>query len=114
MRPTPWNPKPIPTAFMDYETGHGVTSDGVPFKAAAGARRQKPNLVDKLNAAAQLRVAGQPVTRIFLTGKVPPNDRKTRHWLLTQTPGWETPEATGSAPLPPDASTTSKPVSAST
>lgn len=91
MRPTPWNPKPIHTAFMDYETGYGVTSDGVPFKAAPGARRQKPNLVDKLNAAAQLRVAGQPVTRIFLTGKVPRNDRNTRHWLLTQTPGWETP-----------------------
>lgn len=51
MRPTPWTPKAIPTAFMDFETGRGVTSDGVPFKAAPGARRKKPNLVDKLNAA---------------------------------------------------------------
>ena len=114
MRPTPWNPKPIHTAFMDYETGYGVTSDGVPFKAAPGARRQKPNLVDKLNAAAQLRVAGQPVTRIFLTGKVPRNDTTPATGSLPRPPAGKPPEATGSAPLPPDASTTSKPASAST
>lgn len=91
MRPTPWHVKPIPTAFMDYETGKGVTSDGVPFTANITPGRKKPTLTDKLNTAAQLRVGGAPVTRILFTGKIPPNDRNTRHWLLVKTPGWETP-----------------------
>ncbi len=90
MRPTPWKPRPIPTAFMDYETGRGVLSNGQPFTPKISPRRQKPTLADKLDTVANLRINGQEIKRILFTGKIPTAESNGRHWLLVQTPGWET------------------------
>lgn len=86
-RPQPWAPKRVFTVYMDYTTGQGVQDNGTAFKTYIGGRTKNPTLTDKLNSAAY--AAGTlPEVRIMLTGKVPPNDRNTRHWLLVQTPGW--------------------------
>lgn len=83
MRPQPWSPKPVPTLWMDYVTGHGVTDTGNRVKATPGDRRQNPNLADKLNLAATLGVS-----RIMFTGEVPKSEGGKRHWLLVKTPMW--------------------------
>lgn len=87
-RPHPWKIRRVPTVFMDYTTGRGVLDNGQPFRADAGTGRKHPNLTDKLNAVSHMAGPGVERIRIMLTGKVPPNDRNTRHWLLVQTPGW--------------------------
>lgn len=87
-RPKAWKPKPIPTVFMDYVTGQGVLDNGTPFKASILGRTKNPTLTDKLNSVHHLNPNLDRV-RIMFTGKVPPNDRNTRHWLLVETPGWE-------------------------
>lgn len=87
-RPQPWRVSPIPSVFMDYTTGHGVLDTGATFKARISAGRKNPTLTDKLDTVAHIAGPAIPKIRIMLTGKVPPSDRQTRHWLLVQTPGW--------------------------
>lgn len=86
-RPRPWKPKPIPTVFMDYVTGQGVLDNGASFKASILGRTKNPTLTDKLKSV-DYASQGVDHVRIIFTGKVPPNDRNTRHWLLVETPGW--------------------------
>lgn len=87
-RPRPWQIRRVPTVFMDYVTGQGVLDNGQPFRADASRGLKHPNLTDKLNAVSHVAGPGLDRVRIMLTGKVPANDRNTRHWLLVQTPGW--------------------------
>lgn len=84
MRPQPWSPKPVPTIWMDYTTGHGVTDTGNRIKAMASEGRQNPNLTDKLNVA-----AAHGAARIMFTGSVPKSEGGKRHWLLVKTPMWK-------------------------
>lgn len=98
MRPQPWTHlKKIPTVWMDFATGRGVTSDGTPVVPKVGRGRKNPNLVDKLDTVAALD--GPPIKRIMLTGKVPKAEEGQRHWLLTQTPGWKAKGHWVSAPV---------------
>lgn len=87
-RPQPWRVSPMPTVFMDYTTGQGVLDNGNPFRSRVSPGLKNPNLTDKLDSVAHMAGAGVEKIRIMLTGKVPPADRSTRHWLLVQTPGW--------------------------
>lgn len=89
MKPQPWKVSRIPTAFMDYETGKGVLSNGQHFTSKISPRRKKPTLTDKLDTVADLRLNGQEITRILFTGKVPTTETGARHWLTVQTPGWQ-------------------------
>lgn len=87
MRPQPWSPKPVSTVWLDYVSGEGVNDAGQRVKATPGDRRQKPNLTDKLNLAAQLGVE-----RIMFTGEIPKHDPENHnfrvHWLTVRTPKW--------------------------
>ena len=87
-RPQPWSIKPIPTVFMDFTTGQGVLDNGQPFRSQTSPGRKNPTLTDKLNSVAHVAGPGVEQVRIMFTGKVPPADRNTRHWLMVQTPGW--------------------------
>lgn len=89
-RPQPWRVSPVPTVFMDYTTGQGVLDNGQPFRSHTSPGRKNPTLTDKLNSVASVAGSSVDRVRIMLTGKVPPADRNTRHWLLVQTPGWST------------------------
>lgn len=89
MRPRGFNYREKPIAFMDYVSGQGVLSNGQPFSPIISPRRKNPTLTDKLNTAASLSVNGEPVDTIMLTGKVPSAQTEGRHWLLVQTPGWD-------------------------
>ncbi|WP_271438062.1 hypothetical protein [Micrococcus luteus] len=73
----------IPTLWADYKTGQGVMGNGQRVQPKIGPRRKSPNLQDMLDTAAD---AG--AQRIMFTGKVPAADQGQRHWLLVQTPGW--------------------------
>lgn len=87
-RPQPWRVSPIPTVFMDYTTGQGVLDTGQPFRSHTSPGRKNPTLADKLDSVAHIAGPTVEKVRILLTGKVPPADRNTRHWLMVQTPGW--------------------------
>lgn len=87
-RPQPWQIRPMRTAFMDYVTGQGVLEDGTLFRSRISPGRKNPTLADKLETVAHIFRVDGPKIRIMLTGKVPPADRQTRHWLLVETPGW--------------------------
>lgn len=78
----------MPTVYMDYTTGQGVLDNGNPFRSRISPGLKNPNLTDKLDSVAYAAGAGVEKIRVILTGKVPPADRNTRHWLLVQTPGW--------------------------
>ncbi|MGP9587214.1 hypothetical protein ACT3TB_16315 [Micrococcaceae sp. AOP34-BR2-30] len=87
-RPQPWRISPVPTVFMDFTTGQGVLDNGHPIRSQISPGRKTPTLTDKLNSVAYAAGAGVEKVRIMFTGKVPPADRNTRHWLMVQTPGW--------------------------
>lgn len=87
-RPVPWRVSPIATVWMDFETGKGVLDNGTPFTSRISPGRKKPTLTDKLESVHSVAPPGIEKIRIMLTGKVPLADRETRHWLLVQTPGW--------------------------
>lgn len=83
MRPTPWQPRPIPTLWLDYTTGAGVDDAGHLIKPLIGGRRTKPQLVDLLETARH-----HQAERIMLTGAVPLSEPGRRHWLAVRTEGW--------------------------
>lgn len=86
-RPRPWKLQEITTVYMDYVTGQGVFDTGAPFKASILGRTKNPTLTDKLNSVDHA-TGNLSRVKIVFTGKVPPNDRNTRHWLLVETKGW--------------------------
>lgn len=82
--PVPWQPKRVPTIWVDFSTGTGYTDRGVRVRPKIGENRKKPNLQDLLDTA-----ASYDAERIMLTGKLPqPELTNNRHWLLVKTPGW--------------------------
>lgn len=83
-RPRIWEVKGDPTIWIDQTTGRGVTDEGTQVTPKIGARRKNPNLVDLVDTA-----ANYGATRIMLTGPRPDPQPSTRHWLLTETPGWK-------------------------
>lgn len=84
MKPPVWrHVKPVPTIWVDYTTGRGVTDDGRTVRPKVGERRKNPNLADLLDTAQLLGAQ-----RIMLTGKVPDPVPGKRHWLIAKTPGW--------------------------
>lgn len=89
-RPQPWKFRPVPTVWMDFTTGQGVLDSGASFRSHVSPGRKNPSLTDKLNSVAHAVGEADERVRIVLTGKVPPADRNTRHWLMVQTPGWST------------------------
>ena len=74
----------IPTLWMDYTSGQGVSSDGARITPKIGGRRKNPNLTDMLDTA-----HSYGAKRIMLTGRVPSLREDVRAWLLVQTPGWK-------------------------
>lgn len=82
-RPRAWTPKEVPTIWVDYATGQGVTREGTRLTPKLGERRKTPNLTDMLDTAASYGAA-----RIMFTGKIPAGEPGGRHWLLVQTPNW--------------------------
>jgi hypothetical protein len=83
VRPRGWTPKEIPTIWVDYTTGQGVTREGTSVRPKIGGTRKNPNLTDMLDTA-----ASYGAERIMFTGKVPPGEPGGRHWLLVGTPNW--------------------------
>lgn len=82
-RPVPWSPRDVPTVWLDYATGRGLTDAGAPVTPRVTGRRKTPSLGDLLDTAHTLGAR-----RVMLTGAVPRNDVTKRHWLYTKTPGW--------------------------
>lgn len=74
----------IPTLWMDYVTGQGVSSDGARVTPKIGPRRKNPNLTDMLDTA-----HSYGAKRIMLSGRVPSLKEDVSAWLLVQTPGWK-------------------------
>lgn len=89
MRPHRMNYRAKHIAFMDYQTGQGVLSNGQAFSPIISPRRKYPTLTDKLNTVASLSIDGRPVEVIMFTGKIPPAETSGRHWLMVQTPDWD-------------------------
>lgn len=87
-RPVAWEIKPVPTIFMDFKTGQGVRDDGQSFRSQVSPQRKNPTLTDKLNSVIAITPSTVEFIRIMFTGKIPPADRNTRHWLIVETPGW--------------------------
>jgi len=87
-RPVFWSVNPVPTIFMDFKTGQGVFDTGQPFRSQVSPGRKNPTLTDKLNSALTAAPSSLDFIRIMFTGKIPPADRNTRHWLIVETPGW--------------------------
>lgn len=87
-RPRIWRPAEIPTIWVDFVTGRGVSDSGQSVTPRIGERRKNPNLWDLLETAHALGAE-----RIMLTGRVPQVDDSPdrRHWLIAKTPGWTTP-----------------------
>ncbi|MER7074208.1 hypothetical protein ABT295_21040, partial [Terrabacter sp. NPDC000476] len=83
MRPAPWKVRPVPTVWLDYVTGVGVTDSGARVTPKIAGRRKRPVLVDLLDTAHNLSAE-----RIMLTGKVPQQGLGEQHWLIAETPGW--------------------------
>lgn len=82
-RPVPWSPREVPTVWLDYVTGRGVTDAGATVTPRVTGRRKNPSLADLLDTAHALGAR-----RIMLSGAVPANSPTKRHWLLASTPGW--------------------------
>lgn len=82
-RPKTWQPKAVPTIWVDHTTGTGVTDDGTQVRPVIGRGRKNPNLTDLLDTASAYGAG-----RIMLTGKRPEPAPGIRHWLYVQTPGW--------------------------
>lgn len=74
----------VPTLWLDYVTGQGVTDDGAAVQRRIGQGRKNPNLTDMLDMA-----HSYGAKRIMLTGKAPTLRNDVRAWLLVQTPGWK-------------------------
>lgn len=74
----------IPTLWMDYTSGQGISGDGTRITPKIGGRRKSPNLTDMLDTA-----HSYGAKRIMLTGRVPSLREDVRAWLLVQTPGWK-------------------------
>lgn len=74
----------VPTLWLDYASGQGVTSDGAHATPKIGRGRKTPNLTDMLDMA-----HSYGAKRIMLTGNVPLLRENVRAWLLVQTPGWK-------------------------
>lgn len=82
-RPAAMTPRHLPTIWLDWATGQGVTDDGAAVSARISGRRQTPTLVDLLDLAGLHRAE-----RIMLTGEVPKTATDGTHWLRVPTPGW--------------------------
>lgn len=82
-RPVPWSPREVPTVWLDYVTGRGVTDPGATVTPRVTGRRKNPSLGDLLDTAHALGAE-----RIMLTGAVPANSPNRQHWLYVKTPGW--------------------------
>lgn len=74
----------VPTLWLDYASGQGVTDDGAAAQRIIGRGRKTPNLTDMLDMA-----HSYGAKRIMLTGRVPSLRNNVRAWLLVQTPGWK-------------------------
>lgn len=74
----------LPTLWLDYVSGQGVTDDGARATPIIGRGRKTPNLTDMLDMA-----HSYGAKRIMLTGRVPSLRNEVRAWLLVQTPGWK-------------------------
>ena len=83
VRPRGMTPKEMPTIWVDYATGQGVTREGTRITPKLGERRKTPNLTDLLDTA-----ASYGATRIMLTGRIPEPAPGSRHWLIVKTPNW--------------------------
>lgn len=98
------NYRHIPTVWIDYKTGQGVTDEGHAIDTTVMQRRKRPTLADMLNIAAL-----HGAERIMLCGTIPvlASEDQTMdiartldtvdefsspqgkvHWLLVDTPGW--------------------------
>lgn len=80
MKPYAYNPRLVPTVFVDYSTGKGVNvTSGARFVVPIKDRRRKtPALADVLNAALTAEVE-----RVYFTGTKPADK-----WLLQPSEGW--------------------------
>jgi hypothetical protein len=83
VRPRGMTPKEVPTIWVDYQTGQGVTREGTRITPKIGERRKSPNLTDMLDTA-----ASYGAERIMFTGRIPDGEPGGRHWLLVKTPNW--------------------------
>lgn len=89
-RPQPHRPEPIPTVWLDFETGAGLDNEGRPITPIIGGRRRRPQLVDLLETARHHHARD-----LVLCGVVP---AQPGEWLLPNqrtvarggehTPGW--------------------------
>ncbi|WP_432491490.1 hypothetical protein [Kineococcus gypseus] len=86
MRPVPWTVRPVPTVWLDFTTGVGVTDSGARVTPRLTGRRKRPTLVDLLDTAHNLSAE-----RIMLTGKLPAVAPGQPHWLIAETPSWTSP-----------------------
>ncbi|WP_432519266.1 hypothetical protein [Kineococcus sp. SYSU DK006] len=86
MRPVPWKVRPVPTVWLDFTTGVGVTDSGARVTPKLTGRRKRPTLVDLLDTAHNLSAE-----RIMLTGKLPAAEPGQPHWLIAETPSWTSP-----------------------
>jgi len=86
MRPVPWTVRPVPTVWLDFTTGTGVTDSGARVTPKLTGRRKRPTLVDLLDTAHNLSAE-----RIMLTGKLPTAQPGQPHWLIAETPSWTSP-----------------------
>ncbi|WP_432489473.1 hypothetical protein [Kineococcus sp. SYSU DK018] len=86
MRPTPWTVRTVPTVWLDFTTGTGVTDSGARVVPKLTGRRKRPTLVDLLDTAHNLAAE-----RIMLTGKLPTTEPGQPHWLIAETPSWTSP-----------------------
>ncbi|NAZ78222.1 hypothetical protein GTQ99_22840, partial [Kineococcus sp. T13] len=86
MRPVPWRVRPVPTVWLDFTTGVGVTDSGARVTPRLTGRRKRPALVDLLDTAHNLSAE-----RIMLTGKLPAAEPGQPHWLIAETPSWTSP-----------------------
>jgi len=86
MRPVPWTVRPVPTVWVDFTTGTGVTDSGARVTPKLTGRRKRPTLADLLDTAHNLSAE-----RIMLTGKLPVAEVGQPHWLIAETPSWTSP-----------------------
>lgn len=84
-RPKVWTPTPARHLFLDVVTGGAITFDGRRRHITpSDGRRSRPDLVDMLNAAHDLRCS-----QIIITGATPEPRKDQTFWMLREAKGWK-------------------------
>lgn len=76
MNLVPWNPRPVPTLWLNVDTGAGIAPDTHPVSIGNGERARLRDVLDLATYTS--------AQRVMLTG-----GRLRADWLLTSAPGWE-------------------------